>query len=77
MHSEKPALLVYKDGRIKMSGRVFPDYKIVECEMWPNSSHICRPGSCPLPEDSDFPMLKRYFQFIGEAGPYAVYKEIY
>ena len=66
---QKPALLIYRDGRIQPEPRIYEGPNVVLPEMWP-LHESCSPTECP------HPILKRYFRFIGEAGPYAVYAEI-
>lgn len=72
---QKPALFIYRDGRIKHTGQVFDMPTVVEWEQWPMYS--CVPATTTTDDPlGSFPNLKRYFRFIGEAGPYAVYAEI-
>ena len=66
---KKPALLIYRDGRIMPDFRSYPTPWPVVAELWPHHGD-CTPDKCPLP------ILERHFRFVGEAGPYAVFEEV-
>ena len=70
---EAPALLIYKDGRIDPSRRVFPGGKVVLWELWPTGAWTSMYNEPP----NTFPRLERTFRFVGEAGPYNVYEEVW
>ena len=67
----KPALLIYRDGRILPDGRVYPELPwIVISELWPGVRPITN-----NPYRLDPNILERHFIRIGNAGPYTVYAE--